>query len=71
MVMSRCFCSRRHFRVARLPYMERADALCLRNLERCMRKLVTFLEMTIGAALTVAVAVYMAQGAVQIATLAS
>ena len=36
-----------------------------------MRKLVTLLEMTIGAALTVAIAVYMAQGAVQMAALAS
>jgi hypothetical protein len=51
--------------------MEHANALCLRYLERSMRKLVTFLEMTIGAAFTVAVAVYMAQGAVQMGALAS
>ncbi len=30
-----------------------------------MRKFVTFLEMMIGAAFTVALAIYMAQGAVQ------
>lgn len=51
--------------------MEHANALCLRYLERSMRKLVTFLEMTIGAAFAVAVAVYMAQGAVQMGALAS
>lgn len=65
------FFSRRHFRVARPSYKEHANALCLRYLERSMRKLVTFLEMTIGAAFTVAVAVYMAQGAVQMGALAS
>ncbi len=36
-----------------------------------MRKLVTFLELTIGAACAVALAVYLAQGAVQMAALAS
>lgn len=51
--------------------MERADALCLRNLERSMRKFMTFLEVTIGAVFAVAVAVYMAQGVLQMAALSS
>jgi hypothetical protein len=51
--------------------MEAANAPCLRNLECSMRKLVTLLELTIAGACAVALAVYLAQGAAQMAALGS